>query len=47
VVFLETTGERVENILERLTNVGIGKRPKSSVRYCFLELLKETALVAH
>ncbi|CAB4010924.1 Hypothetical predicted protein [Paramuricea clavata] len=31
VVFLEKTGERVENILERLTYVGIGKRPKSSV----------------
>jgi hypothetical protein len=34
VVFLETTGERVENILKRLTIVDIGRRPKSSVRYC-------------
>ncbi|CAB4014001.1 Hypothetical predicted protein [Paramuricea clavata] len=31
VVFLEKTGERVEKFLERLTHVGIGKRPKSSV----------------
>ncbi|CAB4009003.1 PREDICTED: uncharacterized protein LOC105336466 isoform X2, partial [Paramuricea clavata] len=31
VVFLEKTGERVEKILARLTHVGIGKRPKSSV----------------
>jgi hypothetical protein len=34
VVFLEKTGKRVEKILGKLTFVGIGKRPKSSVRYC-------------
>ena len=34
MVFLEKTVGRVESILERLTTiVGIGKRPKSSVRY--------------
>jgi hypothetical protein len=32
-MFLERTGERVERILKWLTHVGIGKRPKSSVRY--------------
>jgi hypothetical protein len=33
VVFLEETGARVKKILERLTHVGIGMRPNTSVRY--------------
>jgi hypothetical protein len=35
VIFLETSGERVEKIFEKLTHVGIGNRPNTSVRYSF------------
>ena len=33
MIFLEKA-EKIEKILERLTHVGVGKRPKTSVRYC-------------
>lgn len=32
-MFIEDAGERVEEVLHKLTDAGIGLRPKSSIRY--------------